>query len=215
MNVIFTRVNSILSSLLLWNESHSSLFMDDIRPLLFCVPHPLAASHPGSKVWEMGHMARAHQRYVYSFVLLHLMLTCSTFTELGWYGEMPGYYNTTTQPMVQYPQYGYAAPYGYPGNGIVQQPGQSIVIQPSANGGPPTVTQMPVWLWIFDQWRATFAFYLLLLDSIEYEITSLLWIDSGIEFWSSGVWGIPVVMIRVVDASRFAHVADVPRVLAW
>ncbi|KAF9075795.1 hypothetical protein BDP27DRAFT_1380457 [Rhodocollybia butyracea] len=63
--------------------------------------------------------------------------------ELGWYGEMPGYYNTTTQPMVQYPQYGYGAPYGYSSGGV-QQPGQSIVIQPSMNGGPPTVTQIPV-----------------------------------------------------------------------
>ncbi|KAJ4478095.1 hypothetical protein J3R30DRAFT_3290361 [Lentinula aciculospora] len=66
---------------------------------------------------------------------------------LGWYGEWPGLYNTTTQPMVQYPQYQYGSPYGYPvqaGNGIAQQPGHSIVIQPSANGGPPTVTQIPV-----------------------------------------------------------------------
>ncbi|KAF5389055.1 hypothetical protein D9757_004900 [Collybiopsis confluens] len=63
--------------------------------------------------------------------------------ELGWYGEYPGYYNTTTQPVVQYPQY---PQYGYPaqaGNGIVQQPGHSIVIQPSVNGAP-TVTQIPL-----------------------------------------------------------------------
>ncbi|KIK68142.1 hypothetical protein GYMLUDRAFT_36977 [Collybiopsis luxurians FD-317 M1] len=63
--------------------------------------------------------------------------------ELGWYGEYPGYYNTTTQPMAQYPYY---PQYGHPvqaGSGIVQQPGHSIVIQPSANGGIPTVTQIP------------------------------------------------------------------------
>ncbi|KAJ3894141.1 hypothetical protein GG344DRAFT_41715 [Lentinula edodes] len=66
---------------------------------------------------------------------------------LGWYGEWPGLYNTTTQPMVQYPQYQSAAPYGYPlqaGSGIAQQPGHSIIIQPSVNGGPPTVTQVPI-----------------------------------------------------------------------
>ncbi|KAJ3758422.1 hypothetical protein F5880DRAFT_1472212 [Lentinula raphanica] len=70
---------------------------------------------------------------------------------LGWYGEWPGLYNTTTQPMGQmgqYPQqYQYAVPYGYPlqaGSGIAQQPGHSIIIQPSANGGPATVTQVPV-----------------------------------------------------------------------
>ncbi|KAE9410532.1 hypothetical protein BT96DRAFT_953108 [Gymnopus androsaceus JB14] len=61
--------------------------------------------------------------------------------ELGWYGEFPGYYNRTTQPMVQFPYYQGYAPYGYVQPGA-QQPGQSIVIQPSANG--PTVTQIPV-----------------------------------------------------------------------
>jgi len=61
--------------------------------------------------------------------------------ELGWYGEYPGYYNRTTQPVVQYPYYqGYTAPYGY--TQAAQQPGQSIVIQPSING--PTVTQVPL-----------------------------------------------------------------------
>jgi len=63
--------------------------------------------------------------------------------ELGWYGEFPGYYNRTTQPMVQFPYYQGYAPYGYVQPGA-QQPGQSIVIQPSVNG--PTVTQIPVWL---------------------------------------------------------------------
>ncbi|KAJ3785464.1 hypothetical protein GGU10DRAFT_395159 [Lentinula aff. detonsa] len=56
------------------------------------------------------------------------------------FGEWPGLYNTTTQPM-------YAVPYGYPlqaGSGIPQQPGHSIIVQPSANGGPATVTQIPI-----------------------------------------------------------------------
>ncbi|KAK7049508.1 hypothetical protein VNI00_005539 [Paramarasmius palmivorus] len=69
--------------------------------------------------------------------------------ELGWFGEWPGFYNTHqpqhSMPMTsQYPGY---VPYGYPlqaGPGIAQQPGQTIIVQPSATGGPPTVTQIPL-----------------------------------------------------------------------
>ncbi|THV08541.1 hypothetical protein K435DRAFT_772014 [Dendrothele bispora CBS 962.96] len=64
--------------------------------------------------------------------------------ELGWFGEWPGYYNTHQPGMVQMPGY---VPYGYPlqaGSGITQQPGHSIIIQPSANGGQPTITQVPL-----------------------------------------------------------------------
>ncbi|KAF5369918.1 hypothetical protein D9758_001034 [Tetrapyrgos nigripes] len=65
--------------------------------------------------------------------------------ELGWFGEWPGYYNQHQPGMVQAGQPGYV-PYGYPlqaGNGIQQMNGHSIIIQPSANGGPPTITQVP------------------------------------------------------------------------
>ncbi|KAJ3741114.1 hypothetical protein DFH05DRAFT_303444 [Lentinula detonsa] len=75
------------------------------------------------------------------------MIWYEPIQNLGWFGEWPGLYNTTTQPMVQYPQHQYAVPYGYPlqaGSGIPQQPGHSIIVQPSANGGPATVTQIPI-----------------------------------------------------------------------
>ncbi|KAK1236584.1 hypothetical protein PQX77_000136 [Marasmius sp. AFHP31] len=67
--------------------------------------------------------------------------------ELGWFGEWPGYYNTHQPPMMQqgYGQ-GYV-PYGVPlqpGPGISHQPGQTIIVQPSATGGAPTVTTVPM-----------------------------------------------------------------------
>lgn len=66
--------------------------------------------------------------------------------ELGWFGEMPGYYNTHhggVQYPVQYPGY-YQGYNGYPMMPAQYQQGSSIVIQPSANGGPATVTQVPM-----------------------------------------------------------------------
>ena len=64
-------------------------------------------------------------------------------TELGWFGEWPGFYNTNTQPGF-YPQGG--IPYGMPmpmqmGPG---QPGQTVIIQPGVNGAPATVQQIPM-----------------------------------------------------------------------
>ncbi|KAG5221084.1 UBIQUITIN-CONJUGAT-2 domain-containing protein [Salix suchowensis] len=65
--------------------------------------------------------------------------------ELGWFGEMPGYYNqhngAAAYPQAGYIPYGYG--YGYP---MVQQPqgGQSIIIQPGSNGQPATVTTVPM-----------------------------------------------------------------------
>lgn len=62
--------------------------------------------------------------------------------ELPWFGEMPGYYNTS-YPGMQYPQSPGAYPY-FPGAMPMVQPGSSIIIQPGVNGAPPTVTQVPL-----------------------------------------------------------------------
>lgn len=65
--------------------------------------------------------------------------------ELPWFGEAPGYYNTHPAGMVQYPAGGFAYPAMQPVNPqYVQTPGHSIVIQPGANGQPPTITQVPL-----------------------------------------------------------------------
>lgn len=70
-------------------------------------------------------------------------------TELPWFGEMPGYYNTNTQGMpgqhmMQYP--GTPGGYGYPNQGgyPIPNPGHSLIIQPGMNGAPPTITQVPM-----------------------------------------------------------------------
>lgn len=55
--------------------------------------------------------------------------------ELGWFGELPGYYNQGDYQQQQQ-QYGYA-PQMQGGH-----PGQSIIIQPHLNG-PPTVQTVP------------------------------------------------------------------------
>ncbi|KAF8655279.1 hypothetical protein AX16_003178 [Volvariella volvacea WC 439] len=60
--------------------------------------------------------------------------------ELPWFGEAPGYYNTSQTPMVQYPAYPSPGGYVYPSG----TPGQTIVIQPGVNGQPPTITQVPL-----------------------------------------------------------------------
>lgn len=65
----------------------------------------------------------------------------STFAELPWFGEMPGYYNAVPHGMAYPPQSPY--PY-YPGAMPMVQPGSSIIIQPGVNGAPPTVTQVPM-----------------------------------------------------------------------
>ncbi|KAH7929460.1 hypothetical protein BV22DRAFT_1029510 [Leucogyrophana mollusca] len=76
-------------------------------------------------------------------------------SQLGWFGELPGYPTEAVYPrgppMVGYGNYaGYGQPYPMMGHGVqiggnyVQQiPGHSIVIQPGANGHPPTITQVP------------------------------------------------------------------------
>lgn len=61
--------------------------------------------------------------------------------ELGWFGEMPGYYNAPYSTYPQSPGGGY--PY-FPGPMPMVQPGSSIIIQPGINGAPPTVTQVPL-----------------------------------------------------------------------
>ncbi|CAK5275612.1 unnamed protein product [Mycena citricolor] len=62
--------------------------------------------------------------------------------ELGWFHEMPGYYNSHQQPMMpaySYPQgYGYQMPQVYVQN---PQQGAAWAIQTGPNG--PTVTQVP------------------------------------------------------------------------
>ncbi|KAF8897546.1 hypothetical protein BD779DRAFT_1667507 [Infundibulicybe gibba] len=66
--------------------------------------------------------------------------------ELPWFGEAPGYYNTTpgqSAPYPTYPQYPY--PMSSAGNGqVIQTPGHSIIIQPGTHGQPPTITQVPL-----------------------------------------------------------------------
>ncbi|KJA30264.1 hypothetical protein HYPSUDRAFT_32413 [Hypholoma sublateritium FD-334 SS-4] len=70
--------------------------------------------------------------------------------ELPWFGEMPGYYNTSTMgaaPMQYYPSSGgmYGPQPGNPYGGYPQPaPGHTLVIQPGMNGAPPTITQMPM-----------------------------------------------------------------------
>ncbi|PPQ72909.1 hypothetical protein CVT26_014572 [Gymnopilus dilepis] len=69
--------------------------------------------------------------------------------ELPWFGEMPGYYNTSSRvpnsANMYYPPPS-AGGYGYPYQGgmPMPQPGNSIIIQPNPNGGPPTITQVPL-----------------------------------------------------------------------
>jgi len=61
--------------------------------------------------------------------------------ELGWFDELPGYYNHHQQGMVQYPMY--PAQYGYP----MQQgymPAQQPVYQISQGPNGATVTQVPI-----------------------------------------------------------------------
>ncbi|OAX43483.1 hypothetical protein K503DRAFT_140288 [Rhizopogon vinicolor AM-OR11-026] len=58
-------------------------------------------------------------------------------SQLGWFGELPGYPSEAIYPRA--PGYG-----AYPGANYIQQmPGHSIVVQPGVNGGQPIVTQMP------------------------------------------------------------------------
>lgn len=73
-------------------------------------------------------------------------------TELGWYHELPGYYNMHAMGgQMQYPVFGYPGGYpmmqgGYPmqGYNYPQQQGQTLVIQPGVNGQATTVTQVPM-----------------------------------------------------------------------
>lgn len=61
--------------------------------------------------------------------------------ELPWFGEAPGYYNTTTAgPNQVYPVMGQ-----YPGGVYPQvQPGSALVVQPGVNGQLPAITQIPI-----------------------------------------------------------------------
>ena len=63
------------------------------------------------------------------------MMETNLLSELPWFGEMPGYYNTHAGAMMPYPGH-------YPYNVPMSAPGHSIVIQPGMNGAPPTVTQV-------------------------------------------------------------------------
>ena len=61
-------------------------------------------------------------------------------SELPWFGEMPGYYNTHAGGPMYPPSAGMAPGYPYP-YPPMSAPGHSIVIQPGMNGAPPIVTQ--------------------------------------------------------------------------
>lgn len=63
------------------------------------------------------------------------------YLELPWFGEAPGYYNTTaTGVNPVYPVMGQ-----YPGGVHPQiQPGSALVVQPGVNGQLPTITQIPI-----------------------------------------------------------------------
>ncbi|KAJ7129655.1 hypothetical protein C8R44DRAFT_777339 [Mycena epipterygia] len=62
--------------------------------------------------------------------------------ELGWFGELPGYYNHSQQGMVQYPVY--PQQYGYPMQQGYAQPQQGTMYQIHQGPNGPTVTQVPV-----------------------------------------------------------------------
>ncbi|KIJ70549.1 hypothetical protein HYDPIDRAFT_105292 [Hydnomerulius pinastri MD-312] len=70
-------------------------------------------------------------------------------SQLGWFGEFPGYPTENIYPRLPYGAYGaYQQPYGMMpqqmGSNVVQQvPGHSIVIQPGMHGAPPMITQVP------------------------------------------------------------------------
>jgi len=62
--------------------------------------------------------------------------------ELPWFGEMPGYYNTTAGGPMYPPHSAPGYHTGYPYHPMMSAPagGHSIVIQPGMNGAPPIVT---------------------------------------------------------------------------
>lgn len=63
-------------------------------------------------------------------------------SQLGWFGELPGYPTEAIYPRA--PMYGYGQPYPMMGGYHVQQlPGHSVMVQPGVNGGQPIVTHMP------------------------------------------------------------------------
>lgn len=63
-------------------------------------------------------------------------------SQLGWFGELPGYPTEAIYPRA--PMYGYGQPYPMMGGYHVQQmPGHSVVVQPGINGGQPMVTHVP------------------------------------------------------------------------
>ena len=74
-----------------------------------------------------------------TLLLLRFNLTC--YLELPWFGEAPGYYNTSvTGVNPVYPVMGQ-----YPGGVHPQiQPGSALVVQPGVNGQLPTITQIPI-----------------------------------------------------------------------
>lgn len=78
-----------------------------------------------------------------SISLLHLFTSeidlCMTRTELPWFGEAPGYYNTSVAGAPSMPQAPYMSQYPY-----TQQPGGALVIQPGVNGQLPSITQIPI-----------------------------------------------------------------------
>ncbi|KAG6814191.1 hypothetical protein H0H92_000868 [Tricholoma furcatifolium] len=67
-------------------------------------------------------------------------IRAGTCSELPWFGEAPGFYNTHQGPMMPYPG-GY--PY-MPQPMSATHPGQTIIVQPGMNGQPATVTTVPM-----------------------------------------------------------------------
>lgn len=78
---------------------------------------------------------------VRAFIVICSRLILSPFSlELPWFGEAPGYYNTSVAGATQ----AYPVMAQYPGGVYPQaQPGQAIVVQPGINGQMPTITQVP------------------------------------------------------------------------
>ncbi|KIM67983.1 hypothetical protein SCLCIDRAFT_1081599 [Scleroderma citrinum Foug A] len=63
-------------------------------------------------------------------------------SQLGWYGEWPGFPTEAIYPRPYYPgQHPYYPHMG--GNYINQMPGHSVVIQPGMGGGMPMISQVP------------------------------------------------------------------------
>lgn len=115
-----------------------------------CLHRPIPTCRSRPAIWALFDLDGTYTRYVHVYSLLRILHLCEPthLQELPWFGEMPGYYNTSSRvpnANMYYPPpsaggYGYPYQGGYP----MPQQGNSIVIQPNPNGGPPTITQMPL-----------------------------------------------------------------------